>query len=111
MRRRSFIKTVPLSLAGIAALPGISFSSEACPLGLKYMKLIKERLEKIKATQSDEMLEASYRMANAVKSGKKACYVWDMGHSTEYDTWPDRPGNPDSMTKGIPEGLGKGDVI
>ena len=111
MRRRSFIKTVPLSLAGLAALPELSFSSQACPLGLQYMKLIRERLEKIRATQSDEMLEASYHMANAIKSGKKACFLWDIGHSTNYDLWPGRPGFPDFLIKGIPGNPGKGDVI
>ena len=103
MKRRSIIKMIPLSIAGILGIPGITAPKTSKPLGMEYLSRIRDLLDKIKTTQSEELLEASYRIASVIKNGSKCYAVWDIGHSTEYDIWPDRPGNTDILTFGIPE--------
>ena len=54
--------------------------------------------EKIKTTQSEEMLEASYRIAHTIASGHKCHREWETGHHVKFDFWPDRPGDTDIFT-------------
>ena len=111
MKRRDAVKMIPLSIGGIAGFPLISKSSLKKPLGLQYTSRIRKLLAKIKSTQSEEMLEASYRIAATVKNGGKCYFNWDLGHSNRYDIWPERPGNTDILQFGIPEKVEKGDLI
>ena len=110
MKRRDAVKLIPLSYAGIIGLQTRSYGY-AQPLGLQFLATIRTLLEKIKTTRSDELLEASHRIAEAVMNGKK-CYVqWDMGHSTKYDIWPERPGLPNIFVLEYPQDVEKGDII
>ena len=111
MKRRDAVKMIPLSIAGIMGLPGLVSSSSKKPLGLEYLSKVRCLLEKIKSTQSEEMMEASYRIANTIKNGGKCYLNWDIGHSNQYDLWPDRPGNTDILQYGIPEEVNKGDLL
>lgn len=111
MKRRDAVKTIPLSIAGIMGLPGIIASYSKKPLGLQYTSKVRDLLEKIKFTQSEEMLEASYRIASTVKNNRNCYFNWDLGHSNDYDVWPDRPGHTDLMEYGIPEDVQKGDLL
>ncbi len=111
MKRRDAVKTIPLSIAGIMGLPGIIASYPEKPLGLQYTSKVRDLLKKIKSTQSEEMLEASYRIANTIKNNRKCYFNWDLGHSNPYDVWPDRPGNTDIIEFGIPDDVQKGDLL
>lgn len=111
MKRRDIIKMIPFSIAGILELPGIAAANRKIPLGLQYTCKVRDILAKIKSTQSEEILEASHRIANTIKNGRK-CYVdWDIGHSNQYDLWPDRPGHTDILQYGIPKDVEKGDLL
>jgi len=110
MKRRSALKLLPFSFAGLAALPLRAAAWGKGPLGLEYTAKVRDRLERIKHTQSEEMLEASYMIADTVKNGGTCFYEWDLGHGTEYDIWPDRPGDTSILTHGIPNNIKRGDL-
>ena len=111
MNRRNALTLFPLSLAGIGAFAGKACAKNKTPLALQFTARMREQLDRIKSTQSEELLEASYRVADTVKSGHK-CYIsWDMGHRTTYDIWPDRPGDTDIFVKDLPAKAEKGDLI
>ena len=111
MKRRDAIKVMPLSLTGLMSIPGLSHALGKKPLALQYNAKVRAMLERIKHTQSEEMLEVSWRAAQAKKGGHKCFVLWDMGHSTSYDFWPDRPGDTDIFQKGIPQEADKKDLI
>jgi len=111
MKRRDAVKLIPLSIAGILGLPGMVAANREKPLGLQYTCKVRDLLAKIKSTQSEEMLEVSYRIAGTIKNGRK-CYVdWDIGHSNQYDIWQERPGHTDILRYGIPDDVEKGDLL
>ena len=111
MERRHALKLIPLSLAGIAASGGRAQAHDKTPLALQFTARMREQLDRIKSTQSEVLLETSYRVAETIKNGHK-CYIsWDMGHRTTYDIWPDRPGDTDIFVKDFPEKAEKGDLI
>jgi len=111
MNRRDAVRLIPLSIAGIMGFPGMSRAWGNGPLGLEYTARVRELLERIKSTQSEELLEASYRIAGTVKSGGTCYYDWDLGHGTAFDIYPDRPGNTDILTYGIPDDVKRGDLV
>ncbi|MBA7483786.1 hypothetical protein ES707_19303 [subsurface metagenome] len=111
MKRRSALKLIPLSAAGLMGLPELSRAWGKGPLGLEYTAKVRDLLDRIKTTQSEELLEASYRIAATVKNGGTCYYEWDLGHGTAYDIWPDRPGNTDILTYMIPKDVKKGDLV
>ncbi len=111
MNRRSLLSLVPLSAAGFALTASAGVKKIDKPLGMQYLQKVDALLEKIFLNQSPVMLEASYRMAEAVRNKRSVNISWDMGHSTDYDLWPGRPGVPDFFTLGIPDTVKKGDVI
>ncbi|MDP2984096.1 MAG: hypothetical protein Q8O92_12295, partial [Candidatus Latescibacter sp.] len=111
MNRRNVLTLIPLSLAGISTFAGSARAKDKTPLALQFTARMREQFDRIKSTQSEELLEASYRVADTVKSGHK-CYIsWDMGHRTTYDIWPDRPGDTDIFVKDLPTKAEKGDLI
>jgi len=111
MKRRYMVKLLPLSLAGLAVIPSSGSAFGEKPLGIRYLHRVNGLLKKIKATQSEEMLEASHRMADTIKKGSNVYVVWDSGHSNDYDLWPDRPGRPDFFSQRIPTDTKKGDFV
>ncbi|MBN1294179.1 MAG: hypothetical protein JXB48_20255 [Candidatus Latescibacteria bacterium] len=111
MKRRNMVKLLPLSVFGLTALPATVGAFGVKPLGLRYLDRVNTLLKKIKASESEEMIEASHRMAQTIRNGSKVYIVWDSGHSNDYDLWPDRPGRPDFFEQRIPEDTKKGDLI
>ncbi|MDP2984269.1 MAG: hypothetical protein Q8O92_13190 [Candidatus Latescibacter sp.] len=93
MKRRTLLKLISMALYGAAGLPETCPAGVTKPLGLQYLEKMRQIFEKIKSTQSEEMLEASYRIADTIKKGKKCHRVWETGHSVNNDFWPNRPGD------------------
>ncbi len=111
MDRRTLLRSIMPAVMAHCVLARNGRASEKRPLGLEFLATCRALLEKIKNNSSDELLEASHRVADTKKRGGK-CYVyWDLGHGTDYDIWPERPGNTDIFTYGIPENAGKNDLI
>ncbi|MHB9030414.1 MAG: phosphoheptose isomerase family protein [Candidatus Latescibacterota bacterium] len=111
MQRREAVKLIPLSLAGIAGLAAGARAKSPTPLALQFTANMREIFERIKHNQSEEILEAAHRVADTVKRGNKCYLSWDMGHRTEYDIFPDRPGDTDIFIKQLPKDAEKGDLI
>ncbi|HDY89699.1 MAG TPA: hypothetical protein ENH82_16495 [bacterium] len=97
MNRRNTFKIFPLAAASMFARTKQAVSKEknSKPLCLQYLERVRETLKKIRSTESDNLLEASYNIARTYKKGGTCYNNWDMGHSTVFDTFPDRPGDPD----------------
>ena len=104
MKRRDAIRIMPLSLAGLMSLPGavLSMKNDSRPLCLKYFKRMKKLLTKIRNTESDNLLEAAFHIARTYKNGGTCYSLWDVGHSTGADMFPDRHGDPEIFTMGYP---------
>ena len=101
---------MPLSCAALAGtalaepfkpMPG-KFQKNAGKLhiGLDYIKRVQGMLKKIRLTQSENLLEASYAIARTVKNGGTCWCSWDMGHNTAFDMMPNRHGDPGIFTIG-----------
>jgi len=109
MKRRDVIRLMPLSLAA-AGIGSRAFASPATngpflggaeeSLGKRYLKRVRERITLIRETQSDNMLEAAYAIAERVAKGRTCWYSWDMGHTTTADLTPGRNGVPEIFTTG-----------
>lgn len=122
MKRREIIKLVPLALTGAAGAARTAFGREMSgvarevettdKLGLVYLKTVRDRLDWIRETQSENLLEAAYAFARATAEGKTCWYSWDMGHTTTSDITPGRNGVPEIFTVGFDDGKAKdGDVV
>jgi len=119
MKRRDAIRIMPLSIAGIAGLAANGFGGElekdvlgGEPLALQYSKKVRGRLNWIRETQSQNLMEAAYAIAGTVENGG-TCYqvAWDAGH-TESDSWQDRNGEPEIFSRGFNlERANKGDLV
>lgn len=70
------------------------------PLASQYIGKIRDRLVWIRETQSENLLEASYAIADTVQAGGTCWYSWDMGHSIDFDIVPGRNGVPEIFTMG-----------
>ena len=82
MKRRDTFRLIPLSLAGAAAAAAQEFDpvTGGCvpppappgpePLSMRYTRKVRELLGRIRATQSENLLEASYAIARAVMEGR-----------------------------------------
>jgi len=109
MKRRDTFRLIPLSMAGIAGLAREAFAQERPsheippppePLAVRYLKKVTYMLTRIKNTQSENMLEASYAVARTVQNGGAVWTNWDMGHNNRYDLFPERNGIPAYITPG-----------
>ena len=126
MKRRKAIELVPLTLAGMS---GIAVAQEHLhrhrpeekgqehyprgkgapphppmgkpPLSIQYTKKVRGMLQWIRDTQSENLLEASYAIAQTVKNGGQCWVDWDMGHNNKFDLFPCRNGNPEIFTPGF----------
>lgn len=111
MDRRTLLRSIFPAVIAYSVCARAGQAGGKRPLGLEFLATCRTLLEKIKNNASDELLEASHRIAATKKRGGK-CYVyWDLGHGTDYDIWPDRHGNTDIFIYGIPESAGKNDLI
>ncbi len=134
MKRRDTFRLIPLSLAGLAGIAGTAFTQEkhrmcpkACPckmsghsqigphpepLSVRYLKKVRGMLTRIRETESENLLEASYAIARTVMNKGTCWYSWDMGHSITFDLVPGRNGVPEIFTVGFnPEKAKDGDLF
>ena len=114
MNRRDTFKNIPLAASLIFArsIQAESEEKDPKPLCLQYLERVRETLEKIRTTESDNLLEASYHIARTFRNGGTCYNRWDMGHSTVFDTFLDRPGNPKIFENRYKEEeLKKGDLV
>ncbi len=111
MIRRTALKSIAPAMLAPALFPTAAAADTTRPLGLRFLAKIRDLLTRIRNTASDELLEASHRIAETKKRGGTCHVHWDLGHGTEYDIWPDRPGNTDIFVSGIPDSISKGDLI
>ena len=127
MKRRNALKILPLSITGAAYQIQKVLSQDPrydypvtppaerlgdVPLAVRHLKKVRDMLLWIRETQSENLLEASYAMAQRVKN-KRTCWVrWDMGHSHNADLVPGREGLPDMFAQDYKsENVNQGDLI
>lgn len=132
MKRRDALSLIPLSLTGLARAasgqtldnmrydhPMVGAYKEYCheaefgiPLSAQYLSRVRDMLVWIRETQSENLLEASYAIADTVEKGHTCWCAWDMGHNTNFDMFPERNGVPEIITMGYaPEKSRKGDLF
>ena len=121
MKRREAFQLIPLTIAGITGGAKHAFSQRMPehmppprpePLFMGYNRKITDMLTWIRETQSENMLEASHIIARTIKNGGRCWRSWDMGHSTRYDSFPGRNGEPQLFTEGYdPKTAKKGDCF
>lgn len=126
MKRRESLHLIPLTFAGLTGMAGNLYAkeepgqchTEPCknnfemPLYQQYSKKVRTLLEWIRHNQSENLLEASYAIADTVKNGGKCFGNWDTGHSTSNDQFPDRNGEPVIFIDGYdPKVSKKGDLL
>ena len=114
MNRRDAVRFIPAAIGGLICLPKhvLSIENDSLPLSLQYLRKVRDILEKIQSTESDNLLEASYHIAKTVKNGGKCYTTWDVGHSISEDMYPDRNGDPEIFITGYPEDQAKkGDLL
>ncbi len=134
MKRRDMIRMLPVSALAAAGFGERSFAKaaktmDACPkcgqqpcvcgpdnsseaLSAQYLHKVTDMLKKIRATQSENLLEAAYAIARTVEKKGTCWYSWDMGHSTIMDLVPGRNALPEIFTPGYDSGKSKdGDLF
>ena len=106
MNRRHILKTLPLLCVGPAAFTGAVCAGEDSPrpLCLEYLDRVAAMFAKIRDTQADMMLEASYHIARTYGNGGHCFCQWETGHSFDGDMFPDRPGDTDLFIMGYTMG-------
>lgn len=117
--RRGFLRLLTLGAAGAWTGAGHAASPvmERCPgsgltLGGQYNAIVLDMLERIRTTQSANLLEGAHAIARAVLRGKTCWYNWDCGHSITFDMPPGRNGVPELLTIGFDPGkAADGDVF
>ena len=116
------IRLIPLTVAGMGNLvktaaaldyqTGCKQSEENGPLCLRYPAVIKDLLGKVRATQSEKLLEASYSIARTVLKKHTVWCHWNMGHTYRSDIFPERNGMPLFITQGYdPKKAVDGDLL
>ena len=128
MNRRDALALLPCAGITAAAPAGTAKTADKAPrimqritrgprveqtkLSLRYLGEVRTILEKVRSTELDNLLEASYHIAKTYKNGGKCYTMWDVGHSHSEDMYPDRPGDTDIFTIGYPEEQAKkGDLL
>jgi len=118
MIRRDSLKAIPLLFLFNAGLAPDIFSGTQTSqfLCIEYLAQIIEMFEKIRSTELDNLLEASYNIARTRINGGNCFCQWETGHSFDGDMFPGRPGNPDIFILGYTMGKpstepGAGDLL
>lgn len=114
MNRRDALALLSCAAAGAAfpVKPSEAETAEQMKFSLRYLGEVRTILEKIRSTELDNLLEASYHIAKTYKNGGKCYTTWDVGHSLMEDMYPDRPGDTDIFLIGYPEEQAKkGDLL
>ena len=102
MNRRTILKLLPLLSAGASILPetAIPEKQDPGPLSLDYFARVVKMLERIRNSELDNMLEASYHIAETCKRGGACFCQWETGHAIDGDMFPGRPGDTTIFTMG-----------
>jgi len=118
MNRRNAIKIIPLLSSCFTVLPKPVFSmkNDSKPLCLQYIDRVVKMIEKIRDCESDDLLEASYSIAQTYKNGSTCFCQWETGHSFEGDMFPNRHGDTGIFVMGYTMGTPsvkpkKGDLL
>ncbi|MCD6307870.1 MAG: hypothetical protein J7M24_02605 [Candidatus Latescibacteria bacterium] len=109
MKRRELLHLLPVSAAGLALSPYQSSARERPrpagagggeTLAQEYQRKVRDMLVRIRETQSENLLEASYAVARTVERGNTCWCNWNMGHGTRFELFPGRDGLPELFTPG-----------
>ncbi|MFC1607433.1 hypothetical protein ACFL47_05625 [Candidatus Latescibacterota bacterium] len=123
MKRRVAFQLIPLSVAGLMGSAQKALSHDTLPgkdlatdftesLAFHYTEKVKEMLIWIRTTQLENLQAASAAIARTVKNGNQCWCSWDMGHSFEFDIFPNRNGYPEIFKMGYdPKKTKKGDLF
>lgn len=122
MKRREAVRLIPLSFAGLSALPtglpaetGTSLSLQDGaqePRSFQYLKKVTAMLRRIRETQSENILAASNTVTRTIRNKRTCWLIWDMGHSASAELYPGRNGYPEVFTYWYdPEKARKGDML
>ncbi|MFC1606589.1 hypothetical protein ACFL47_01350 [Candidatus Latescibacterota bacterium] len=104
MKRRDAVRIIPLTLAGIGNMARRVYAEDSCkhgctnggdlPAGLQYQTNVLKMLDRVRETQSENILEASYAIARTLRRGNTAWLNWDQGHGTNSEMFAGRNGMP-----------------
>lgn len=122
MKRRDMFRLVPFAVPALAGISRSAFAQQRCacpkaglpgePLAMMYTRRVREMLEWVRATQSENILEAAYGIARTVEKGGKVWCCWDLGHTNNSDIFPGRNGEPEIVTAGYdPKVVKNGDMV
>ncbi len=109
MRRRDLFRMIPLAVPALAGAGTLSAQTmtqcpktgaPAEPLALMYTRRVREILQMVRASQSENILESAYAIARTVQKGSRVWCCWDLGHTNNSDIFPDRNGEPEIVTAG-----------
>jgi len=117
MNRRTALKLLPFTSAGLAHATRRGLCSPmagekpAEPLAIQYLGKVKDRLNWIRQTQTEDLMEGAYAIARTVAKGNRCWQVWDAGH-TNTDLYPGRNAQPEIFTSGYkPDEARDGDLV
>ena len=109
MKRREMLQLAPSGIAGLLCFTDNVFAREMCciqtkghdhkPLAIRYTDKVRGMLQRIRDTQSENILEASHAIARIFKNGGICWCIWDMGHSASADVFSGRNGEPEIFTQ------------
>ncbi len=122
MKRRDMFRLVPFAVPALAGMSRSAFAQNNCscpgagrpgePLAMMYTRRVREMLQWVRETQSENILEASYAIARTVEKGAKVWSCWDLGHTSTSDIFPERNGEPEIVTAGYdPKAVKNGDMV
>jgi uncharacterized phosphosugar-binding protein len=120
MKRRDIFGLIPF-IAGAGCISNTASAREMQfqkfiepgePLGMVYLRKVRERLQWVRETQSGKILEAAYAIARTVEKGGRCWCLWDLGHTNESDIFPNRNGEPEIFIPGYnPKQVKDGDLV
>lgn len=120
MKRRNMLRLIPASMMCLTGASLVRASEgeqdglhckDAEPLAMQYTRKVREHLIRIRQTQTEDLMEGAYAIAQTIENGGTCWQMWDAGH-TNADMYPERNGLPEIFTNGYrPEMAKDGDLI
>lgn len=123
MKRRDALRLFPAVAVGLAATAGrlsaapmeggfrMPRGPKDLPLALQYTNTVRRHMQRIRETQTEDLMEGAYAIARTIENGGRCWQVWDAGH-TNADIYPERNGLPEIFTNGYNPDLAKdGDLV
>ena len=109
MNRRDTFRLIPLTFAGIgsSAQAFLSFTRDnqhshdsVNPTAMTYISKITEMLRSVRASHSENILEAAYVITRTLMLSDTCWSYWDHGHTNSVDSFPGRDDDPGIITIG-----------